>query len=151
MTDRDDLDLPPTDEELRLAARLRDALEGEGDAFADALRAAHSPGELSRTANDALVDAALARAPGRPGGRVIRVVFGVGAAIVAAAAAAVVVATSSLAPAPSVTLSRSRSAEDLFDQPFPREGGTSARVERIASARQRDLRHNRYARWGVRP
>ena len=31
-----------------------------------------------------------------------------------------------------------------------RTGGTSARVDRIASARERELRANRYAAWGVR-
>jgi hypothetical protein len=47
---------------------------------------------------------------------------------------------------------RSRSAADLFDPttPFPRAGGESARVDRIASARASDLRDNRFAAWGVR-
>lgn len=41
---------------------------------------------------------------------------------------------------------------DLFDAttPFPRTGGESARVDRIASARAADLRANRFAAWGVR-
>lgn len=45
-----------------------------------------------------------------------------------------------------------RSTEDLFDAttPFPRTGGESARVDRIASARAADLRANRFAAWGVR-
>lgn len=46
----------------------------------------------------------------------------------------------------------SRSTSDLFDAttPFPRTGGESARVDRIASARASDLRANRFASWGVR-
>lgn len=151
MNDRDELDLPPTEEELREAARLRDALERGDDPFVEALRAAHAPTDLPRAKHDALVDAALAARKARPKGRVIRVAFGVGVAFVAAAAAALVVASGSLTPVPGAPLSVSRSTEDLFDQPFPREGGTSARVERIASARQRDLRRNQYARWGVKP
>lgn len=46
----------------------------------------------------------------------------------------------------------SRSTTDLFDAatPFPRTGGESARVDRIAGARAADLRANRFAAWGVR-
>ncbi len=46
----------------------------------------------------------------------------------------------------------SRSTQDLFDAatPFPRSGGESARVDRIATARAADLRANRFASWGVR-
>lgn len=46
----------------------------------------------------------------------------------------------------------SRSTTDLFDAttPFPRQGGESARVDRIAGARASDLRANRFAAWGVR-
>jgi hypothetical protein len=46
----------------------------------------------------------------------------------------------------------SRSTTDLFDAttPFPRTGGESARVDRIATARASDLRANRFASWGVR-
>jgi hypothetical protein len=45
-----------------------------------------------------------------------------------------------------------RSTEELFDatEPFPRAGGESARIDRIASARGADLRANRFAAWGVR-
>ncbi len=52
-------------------------------------------------------------------------------------------------PAPRIA---SRSTTDLFDAttPFPRTGGESARVDRIAGARAADLRANRFAAWGVR-
>lgn len=64
------------------------------------------------------------------------------------------------APAPAATAAAgerqariaARSTADLFDAttPFPRTGGESARVDRIASARASDLRANRFAAWGVR-
>jgi hypothetical protein len=50
----------------------------------------------------------------------------------------------------SSALAVSRSAADLFPEGIPKEGGTSDRVDRIAYARARDLRENRFARWGVR-
>lgn len=45
-----------------------------------------------------------------------------------------------------------RSTQELFDAatPFPRSGGESARVDRIATARAADLRANRFAAWGVK-
>lgn len=45
-----------------------------------------------------------------------------------------------------------RSTQELFDAatPFPRSGGESARVDRIATARAADLRANRFAAWGIR-
>ena len=55
------------------------------------------------------------------------------------------------APPPAARIA-SRSTTDLFDAttPFPRSGGESARVDRIAGARAADLRANRFAAWGVR-
>lgn len=46
----------------------------------------------------------------------------------------------------------SRSTDDLFDRntQFPKTGGESARIDRIAMARASDLRQNRFAAWGVR-
>jgi hypothetical protein len=46
-------------------------------------------------------------------------------------------------------LARSRSTRDLFREPFE-AGRTTERIDRIASARERDARENRYALWGVR-
>lgn len=151
MSERDDLDAPPTPEELLEAERLRASLDRGENTLADAIRAAHSPAPLSPETNDALIDAAVAALPQRKRSNVIRVAFGAATVLAAAAAAVAVVATRSLQPSQSEALSRSRSTEELFDQPFPREGGTSSRIDRIASARQRDLRKNQYARWGVKP
>jgi hypothetical protein len=46
-------------------------------------------------------------------------------------------------------LSTSRSSSALFREPFTLEG-TTARVDRIAGERERELRQNRYLAWGVR-
>ncbi|MBI4702888.1 MAG: hypothetical protein HY744_17360 [Deltaproteobacteria bacterium] len=53
--------------------------------------------------------------------------------------------------APATDLVPVRSTQALFDptEPFPRRGGETARIDRIASARAADLRTNRFAAWGV--
>jgi hypothetical protein len=43
-----------------------------------------------------------------------------------------------------------RSTQALFDAPFARTGGESARIDRIAMARAQDYRDNQFAAWGVR-
>ncbi|MFO0585983.1 MAG: hypothetical protein U0441_00520 [Polyangiaceae bacterium] len=67
----------------------------------------------------------------------------------APAAAATAVAMS---PSPSAPRIAARSTQEMFDAatPFPRSGGESERVDRIAAARASDLRANRFAAWGVR-
>lgn len=159
-----DLDAPPTDEELAAAAALADALASKEAAssdaalYAEALRNAFAPAPLADDRLDAIVEAALDRALPRQRGRVIRVAFGGAAAVLAMAAAAALFlrigeqkdAASASNPSALPTLLAARSAQDLFDEPFPRTGGTSERVDRIASARERELRANRYAAWGVR-
>ncbi|MRG91034.1 hypothetical protein [Polyangium spumosum] len=154
-------DEPPTASERAGATRLRDALEsarGEEHGaplveLAAALVAAHRPRAIEPLRNEALIARALRRASAEPRkGRVLSVVTA--AVVMAAAAAAGFVLTlqpssdSAVAEAPE--LSRSRSAGELFDTPFPRVGGASARVDRIASTRATELRQNRFALWGVR-
>ncbi|MCU0681045.1 MAG: hypothetical protein MUF34_02070 [Polyangiaceae bacterium] len=88
-------------------------------------------------------------------------------ALAAAAAAVLVLSTAGKRSAPSLAsqspapgaavavavvapeLAPSRSTQELFDEPFARSGGSSARIDRIAQARSRDLRQNRFRRWGV--
>lgn len=62
------------------------------------------------------------------------------------------VAQAPAADAPRAARIAARSTSELFDAttPFPRTGGESARVDRIAGARSADLRANRFAAWGVR-
>lgn len=45
---------------------------------------------------------------------------------------------------------RSREVNNLFDKPFLKEDPSSTRVDRIALSRERELRANRFAQWGVR-
>jgi hypothetical protein len=169
----DDPDAPPTAEELEAARALAEALEGRGDdgleaaGFASALRAAYDPRELDPARHETL----LAKALGERAAPVIRLDerrrvaarralrWGGATGVLAAAAAAALVlwpggrrepsldAVASVAPPPE--LAPSRSTQELFDEPFARSGGGSARIDRIAQARSRDLRQNRFRRWGV--
>lgn len=152
MSEHDDI-LDPTPEELAAAEALRKALdEGLPDDFVRSLKAAHAPSDLDAKTNDALVAKALEKQkkPERRG-VVIRVAFGVTAAL--AVAAALFLIFGKLPRQPSnvepVALVRVRSTQPLFDKPFDTKD-SSARVDRIAMARASDLRENRFARWGVR-
>jgi hypothetical protein len=168
----DDPDAPPTAEELEAARALAEALEGRGEAgreateFASALRAAYDPGELDPARHEALIDQAL----GSRGAVVVRLDerrrvaarralrWGGATGVLAVAAAAVLVLwpggrrdpslgpTAALEAPPALA---SRSTQELFDEPFARSGGGTARIDRIAQARSRDLRQNRFRRWGV--
>ncbi|MBI5533215.1 MAG: hypothetical protein HY898_10890 [Deltaproteobacteria bacterium] len=141
----------PTPEEVREAQALREALEGHGEhelaELAGALKFAHDPPEIDPALNETLVRAAIARAH-RSGSRVVYVAFGAATALALAAAVALLVTRGGVERAPELALSRS--TQSLFDAPFPRQGGTSARVDRIAEARARDYRANLFARMGVR-
>ncbi len=151
----DDPDGPPSPEEEAAARALAEALAGAAPHpaldLAEALRAAAAPAPLDEARHEQI----LARALGPPAGRVIvvpasrwqRSAF-VAAVLVAAACALLVLGKTRPRAAPALVASRS--TQELFDEPFPRSGGSSARVDRIAAARGRDLRHNRFASWGVR-
>jgi len=144
---------PPTEEELRESAQLREALDGgktTPDAeLAGALAAAATPQTLERDRADELVERALA-APKRRS-NVIYVAFaGVAAAAAVAAAAFVVLAPAEPRSAqPSVAFAASRTTTDLFGEKF-KPGETTMRVDRIAASRERDLRSNLYLAWGVK-
>jgi hypothetical protein len=143
--------------ELAEARALREALEGEGNhedlALISALKSAWNPASLHDAENKLLIERAIRRAD-RGKGRLIRLSFGVAAAFAAAAAVALVLLRSevfeSQSSVVSASLLRSRSAQDLFDAPFPRTGGTTDRIDRIASSRSRDFRTNQFDRMGVR-
>jgi hypothetical protein len=78
-------------------------------------------------------------------------------AVALAAGFALLMQTQGLAPPPMASqaaapaaLILSRSTDDLFDPAEKFEvGRSSARIDRIASARSSDLRRNRFASWGV--
>jgi hypothetical protein len=146
---------PASAEELIESERLRQALAGEDDhldlTLARGLAAAYAPGALPAPQSLELSEAR----PAVPLGKLYYIRFGAGA-LALAAAAAVVLAVSpqarevseSAADLPTLVLARSRSTAPLFRVDF--EGAPSARIDRIASARGRELRDNRYALWGVR-
>jgi hypothetical protein len=141
---------PPSEQELVESARLRDALE-QGDHHEDqglltALRSANQPHE-----DRAAVESAVKGALQRRRGNVVYAVFGGASALLAAAAMLMLfIGTAAKeAPAPAADYARPRSTAPLFTERFETEG-TTARMDRIASERSRDLRDNRYASWGVR-
>jgi hypothetical protein len=166
------LDAAPSAEEQARAGLLRDALAmtGEPDArapsaarLAHALRAAFAPAAIDDAEHRAMVDAALAKMPAaqtaasggaavvslRPRNNVVRLAFGFVAGGLALAASVVFVVTSAPMRATEAPLARARTTQPLFSEPF-KPGETSARIDRIASARASDFRDNRFARWGVR-
>lgn len=154
-------DAPATAPEKIAAERLREAIaEPRSDdrdepeiEVLDALVSAYRPRGIDPLRNELLITRALKRSSQRTAQR--RVLPFVTAAVlgVAAMAAGVTMFLSSGSPKVAAPeLQRSRSTAELFDvaTPFPREGGESARVDRIATARASDLRDNRFALWGVR-
>jgi hypothetical protein len=160
-----DPDALPSEEELVEANKLRDALQrpasGQADAgddteLARALSAAWSPAHLGVDAHRAMVDRALANhaARRRRARVVVRASLAAGALVALAAGLVLVVGnrspTSPSPPAAVNALVSTRSTQPLFSEPFARDGGETARVDRIAMARAADLRENEFARWGVR-
>ncbi len=150
---------PASAEELVESERLRDALDGKGDhadaALARALSAAFAPSREPPAISPRLSAAPLsARTPARSNVRYLR--FAGGATALLAAAAAVLLLVSqgprsmpqSAPDLPALALAQSRSTAPLFQAAIA--GAASSRIDRIASARGRELRDNRYALWGVR-
>lgn len=164
------LDAMPSADELATAAALRDALDAKdakggastetaGAQLARAMRCAYAPVGIDAEEHRALVEAALAKMPARTGrvaeviplrrrADVVRVAIGVvtGGLALAASVMLVVTSTGTRAETP---LARARTTQPLFSEPF-KAGDTSARIDRIASARASDFRDNRFAKWGVR-
>lgn len=158
----DDPDAEATPEELAAAEELRLALadasrENEEAALLRAAALAHAPRSIDDADHRAIVDAALAKMPTTrkrsTRGMVVRVVFGAAASAVALAAGIALFVRLGEPPESAhlaTHLVRVRSTQPLFAEPFAQQGGTTARIDRIALARQDDLRQNRFSRWGVR-
>jgi len=153
---------PPTDEEVAESERLRLALDGHGEhpdaVLAHALRLAVTPSELETDASERLAEAvASPHASPKRRSNVLYVTFGaVGTAIAALAASWLLLLRPALDSGGGRDLARqaqdlavSRSTAALFSEKFE-TSATTHRVDRIASARSRELRSNRYALWGVR-
>ncbi|HEX3850381.1 MAG TPA: hypothetical protein VHW01_05405 [Polyangiaceae bacterium] len=145
----------PSPEEIVESERLRRALDGDGDhldlVLARALSAAHAPSEAAPK----VVAPATLAPKSRPTAKVLYVRFaGAAAALAAAAAVLFTISTRHCSPEasapelPALALVQSRSTAALFQTASV--GPPSARIDRIASVRERDLRANRYAMWGVR-
>lgn len=144
-----DPDAPPSAEELAAAESLRQALE-ERDAD-------HADAQLARALRHAVAPRALLPGDHRrildrvvPLERRRTAVFIAVSAFAAAAAIVLGVASFDAQKAPPGALAKPRTTQDLFDAPFPREGGTTERIDAIVASRTRDLRGNRYAKWGVK-
>lgn len=145
----------PSPEEIVESERLRRALSGEGEGehlyliLARALSAAHAPSALAPKA----VAPLSVTASRKPATKLLYLHFGGVAAALAAAAAVLLLihprAQHVSAPElPALVLLQSRSTASLFQAAAV--GEPSARIDRIASVRERELRANRYAMWGVR-
>jgi hypothetical protein len=144
----------PSEEEIRQSERLRRALEHDDGSHPDvelarALRSAVRPAERPASV-------AVPESP-RAAGRVIYATFGA-VALAAAAAFALFVASpqreaatsaASVQATPTQALHASRTTDELFSERF-KTGGATERIDRIALAREHDLRENRYRWWGVR-
>ena len=165
-----DPDAEPTAEELAAAEALRESLADPKlpdplASYARAAALAHSPRPIEPEVHRAIVERAIAQGEARrkrSQRRWTRVAFGGAAGAMAMAAAALLWFRASMRPAmsPAAPLAKAaisveplaplRSTQPLFREPFAREGGASARIDRIALARGSDLRDNRFAAWGVR-
>lgn len=144
----------PSPEEIVESERLRRALDGDGDhldlVLARALSAAYAPSK----APPKVVAPATLTTSSKPTAKLLYLRFGGVAAALAAAAAVLLVVSArnrpeaSVPELPALALVQSRSTAALFRSAAV--GPPSARIDRIASVRERDLRANRYAMWGVR-
>lgn len=159
-------DLPATATERDAAARLREAMthpqtEDRDEPqveLADALVSAYRPRGIDPLRNELLISRALRRSSQRTVSRRVLPVVTAAMLGVAAMAAGIALYLRPVTDKPDAVMAtapmmqRSRSTAHLFDAatPFPRAGGESARVDRIANARAAELRDNRFAHWGVR-
>ena len=157
-----DPDEPASPEELEQAQALHYALEGQGQHpladLARALRLAVEPRDIDAAEHRQLVHRVVGRKPGVER-RVIYVAFGATSALALAAAVTLLLSRAPLeqpsagldtVPMGAAALARSRSTQPLFDAPFARHGGNSARIDRIAQQRSKDYRANLFAKMGVR-
>ena len=154
MTDPTDI----SEQERVDAEALRAALEGEPNAhdselaeFAPVSAALREAAKLSKDANDRLIVDAL------------KIVHAASSNVAAFRRRAIIAAATTLAIAAGFAvfllqnkpirddLAQQRSTAPLFHEAFPASGRTTERVDTIVAARERDLRENQFARWGVAP
>lgn len=137
----------PTPEELALAAMI------DEDDMVVALKAAWNPAPIDADAHRAIVDRATARAVVqlKPSARRMNIAIVTTTTAFALAASVIVWITAGPSGGlkSEVALTKARSTQPLFDEPF-KPGETSARIDRIALARSSDYRNNFFARRGVK-
>ena len=146
---------PANPEEAADSRRLAEALEGQGfhpdQELVESLRLATQPETLPNNLNERLANEALRRA--KPSRTVVYVTFGAATAMMAAAASILLFMQSTgmqgVASQAELKLIQQRSTAALFHEKFDAKQ-TSKRIDKIARARSRDLRKNRYAMWGLR-
>jgi len=148
----------PTEAELVESERLRRALDGQGEhqdlRLARALSAAFAPSLDRPLPAPSLAPRSSPPKLGR--GQVIVYRFAAVATALAVAALVLLRITTTTRPESSAaapelsafSLAQSRSTAAFFRADAA--GAPSERIDRIASARSRELRDNRYALWGVR-
>jgi hypothetical protein len=150
----DDPLAPPRVEELVAATRLRNHLDS--DPLVVSLRSAHHPSAPQPNAEMVARDLALTRKAKSVASRTRRLVPSAWGVLAVAAAAAlwfvvrsngILLGPESVRQGPRV-LAQSHSTESLFAKPFALSSH-SERIDRIAQARSRDLRENRYTIWGL--
>jgi hypothetical protein len=144
----------PSAEELREAEALRVALDSGGEhehaGLARALGNALGRAELEPSRAERSLEKAVPPSPARS--NVIWVAFGAAASALSLAAAVALVIGSTRSEEASVArreLALSRSLAPLLEADAARLS-PSERMDRMASARAKDLRENRYTAWGVR-
>src|SRR5262249_18784616 len=138
--------------------RLREELEDPGSKhpdvlFARSLRHAVAPKPIEAATHRKILDRTLGDARESRGRRIqtlwISVLFPAAAALALWLLPIGQQSDGGGAPDVSAGLIRVHAADDLFGEPFPEGQHTSVRIDRIASARGRDLRNNHFAKWGV--
>ncbi|MGC4088821.1 MAG: hypothetical protein QM756_13155 [Polyangiaceae bacterium] len=145
---------PPSDAERAEAERLRQALDGRGESdlasLAEALRFANGTARVEPSVAEAAHERALVSVPRRRDNVVFAAFGAVGGMLALAAAVALVVspARKDAPPRERAELARSRSLAPLMNVEAARLS-PSERIDRIAAVRERDLRQNRYTKWGV--
>lgn len=155
----DDPDAPPSAEELAESERLRQELEDPGSTHKDVLLARElrlvvSPKPIEAATHRRILDRVLGNSAAAQRRTTMWIVGGALAAAAGVLFVMTSVRTDQGSPAATADLGASlahvRSTDDLFTAPFPKEQLTSQRIDIIAEARSRDLRANRYAKWGVK-
>lgn len=149
----DDPDAPPSAEELADSARLREELSDPGSKHPDvllmrAMRNAVEPKAIEAATHARILDRTVPKPRRSP-------TFYVLLGGLAAAAGVVLYLQGQNATRVNTPTASTVAARDLVKphhstEVLPKEGAGSIRVDTIVASRARDLRKNRYTKWGVK-